>query len=60
MLRLPLVHPRSYYFHAPPKTRLCNNLIISVLQRRKKQGVEVAEKFLAYFHGPFSNSLISK
>ena len=59
MLRPPLVHPRSYYFHAP-KTRLCNNLIISVLQRRKKQGVEVAEKFLAYFHGPFSNSLISK
>jgi hypothetical protein len=44
----------------PPKTRLCNNLIISVLQRRKKQGVEVAEKFLAYFHGAFSNSLISK
>ena len=43
----------------PPKTRLCNNLIISVLQRRKKQGVEVAEKFRAYFHGPFSNSLIS-
>ena len=43
-----------------PKTRLCNNLIISVLQRRKKQGVEVAEIFLAYFHGPFSNSLISK
>ncbi len=37
----------------PPKTRLCNNLIISVLQRRKKQGVEVAEKFLAYFHGAF-------
>ena len=43
----------------PPKIRLCNNLIISVLQRRKKQGVEVAEKFLAYFHGAFSNSLIS-
>ena len=43
----------------PPKTRLCNNLIISVLQRRKKQGVEVARKFCHYFHGAFSNSLIS-
>ena len=42
----------------PPKTRLCNNLIISVLQRRKKQGVEVVEKFFAYFHGAFCNGLI--
>ena len=44
----------------PPKIRLCNHLIISMLQRWKNRGVEVARKFCHYFHGAFSNSLISK
>ena len=44
----------------PPKTRLCNHLIISLLQRRKNRGVEVARKICRYFHGSFFKLLISK
>ena len=44
----------------PPKIRLCNHLIINALQRRENQGVEVVEKFLGYFHGALSKSLIYK
>ena len=44
----------------PPKIRLCNHLIISMLQRLKNRGVEVARIICHYFHGVFSNSLISK
>ena len=42
----------------PPKIRLCNHLIISMLQWPKNRGVEVVENFFAYFHGAFCNGLI--
>ena len=44
----------------PPKTSLCNHLIISLLQRRKNRGVEVARIICRYFHGLFFKLLISK
>ena len=44
----------------PTKTSLYNNLIINMLQRRKNQGVEVAEKFLYYFHAAIYKRLIYK
>ena len=33
-------------------------LIFRLLQRLKNRGVEVVEKFFAYFHGVFCNGLI--
>ena len=58
-----LLAPAGCFWRAttstPPKIRLCNHLIISMLQRWKNRGVEVARKFCHYFHGAFSNSLIS-